>query len=103
MTDEKPPSRHSNPHPEHLYNEQDDAPQFTFRAVAVGCLLGTVISASNFYMGLKLGWTFGASIFGAIFGFTIMQSLVKAFGLRWFGPKEHCALQTAATAVCSTV
>jgi len=78
-----------------------DAPQFTWRATIVGCLLGTVISASNFYMGLKLGWTFGASIFGAIFGFTILQTVVKLTKGRVFTAKEHCTLQTAATAAGS--
>ncbi|KAF8553841.1 hypothetical protein OG21DRAFT_1477176 [Imleria badia] len=50
-----------------------DAPveehQFTFRAAIVGCALGAVIAASN------TGWTFGASLFGAIFGFAILKPL----------------------------
>lgn len=29
--------------------------QFTFRAVAVGCLLGSIVQASNMYLGLKTG------------------------------------------------
>ena len=82
-------------------NELEDLPQITLRSMLVGCLLGTVISASNFYMGLKLGWTFGASIFGAIFGFSILLAVQKLTHGRRFGPKEHCALQTAATAAGS--
>lgn len=42
--------------------------QLTVRAVFVGCCLGGVIAASNVYLGLKTGWTFGASLFGSIFG-----------------------------------
>jgi len=101
-----PPSTHSlSSDPFRIKKEESfdddpypDAPQFTWRATITGCLLGTIISASNFYMGLKLGWTFGASIFGAIFGFTILQALVKLTKGRVFTAKEHCTLQTAATA-----
>ncbi|KAJ3106944.1 hypothetical protein HDU97_005225 [Phlyctochytrium planicorne] len=79
----------------------DDGPvetQFTIRAVVVGCLLGAVVSASNLYLGLKTGFTFGASLFGAIFGFAILKPLSKLIGGSTFGPKENCTVQTAATA-----
>ena len=98
-----------------------DAPeeqQFTFRAVFVGCALGAVISASKFvffdsclclrkltchsvYLGLKTGWTFGASLFGSIFGFAILKPLSKVLSPRlgggYFGPKENVCCQSAAT------
>ncbi|KAJ3106943.1 hypothetical protein HDU97_005224 [Phlyctochytrium planicorne] len=79
----------------------DDGPeetQFTIRAVIVGCLLGAVVGASNLYLGLKTGFTFGASLFGAIFGFAILKPLSKVLGGSVFGPKENCTVQTAATA-----
>jgi uncharacterized oligopeptide transporter (OPT) family protein len=48
-----------------------------------------------------LGFTFGASLFGAIFGFAIIKPLSHALPERWgggyFGPKENCTVQTAAT------
>ncbi|KAI0739263.1 OPT oligopeptide transporter [Daedaleopsis nitida] len=85
-----------------------DAPeeqQFTFRAVFVGCALGAVISASNVYLGLKTGWTFGASLFGSIFGFAILKPLSRALPERlgggYFGPKENVCCQSAATAAGS--
>ncbi|CCM06293.1 uncharacterized protein FIBRA_08544 [Fibroporia radiculosa] len=85
-----------------------DAPeeqQLTFRAVFVGCALGAVISASNVYLGLKTGWTFGASMFGSIFGFAILKPLSKALpewlGGGYFGPKENVCCQSAATAAGS--
>ncbi|KAI8806868.1 OPT oligopeptide transporter protein-domain-containing protein [Cladochytrium replicatum] len=95
--------------------DDPDAPQLTVRSVVVGCLLGTLISASNFYLGLKLGWTFGAGIFGSIFGYTIIllissffaklissnvtfiSFLGKALG-RPFNAREHATLCSAATA-----
>ncbi|KAJ3106258.1 hypothetical protein HDU97_006709 [Phlyctochytrium planicorne] len=79
----------------------DDGPvetQFTIRAVVVGSILGAIVGASNLYLGLKTGFTFGASLFGAIFGFAILQPLAKFIGGSVFGPKENCTVQTAATA-----
>ncbi|KAJ3097695.1 hypothetical protein HDU96_000293 [Phlyctochytrium bullatum] len=89
----------------------DDGPeeqQFTIRAVVVGCILGAIVGASNLYLGLKTGFTFGPAIFGAIMGFAILKPLCNAlgshpilgyvFGGKPFGPKENCTVQTAATA-----
>lgn len=45
------------------------------------------------YLGLKTGWTFGASLFGSIFGYAILKPLSKALptylGGGYFGPKEN--------------
>ncbi|KAG6899675.1 hypothetical protein C0993_008029, partial [Termitomyces sp. T159_Od127] len=63
--------------------------------------------ASNIYLGLKTGFTFGAQLFGAIFGFAILKPLSRILpesGLLGkfmggpFGPKENCTVQSAATA-----
>ncbi|KAJ3145075.1 hypothetical protein HDU89_007595 [Geranomyces variabilis] len=88
-----------------VYGDYIDLPEglpeegsgLTIRALVVGCLLGTVVGASNIYLGLKTGFTFGASLFGAIFGFAILR-LISLGGGRYFGPKENCTVQTAATA-----
>ncbi|KAJ2961362.1 hypothetical protein NQZ79_g3375 [Umbelopsis isabellina] len=83
-------------HPEHFEEHQ-----FTWRSAIVGSLLGCVIAASNTYLGLKIGWTFGASLFGAIFSFAILKPLSRTLPPRWgggyFGPKENCSAQSAAT------
>jgi uncharacterized oligopeptide transporter (OPT) family protein len=75
--------------------------QFTWRASIIGSLLGCVIAASNTYLGLKIGWTFGASLFGAIFSFAIIKPLSRTLPPKWgggyFGPKENCSAQSAAT------
>ncbi|KAI8370461.1 OPT oligopeptide transporter protein-domain-containing protein [Radiomyces spectabilis] len=74
---------------------------FTWRASIVGSLLGCLVAASNTYLGLKIGWTFGASLFGAIFSFAIIKPMSRALPPRWgggyFGPKENCSAQSAAT------
>ncbi|KND00958.1 OPT superfamily oligopeptide transporter [Spizellomyces punctatus DAOM BR117] len=75
---------------------------FTFRAVFVGTILGAIIGASNMYLGLTVGWTFGASLFGSIVGFAILKPLSRIlsprFGGGYFGPKENCTVQSSATA-----
>ena len=57
------------------------------------------------YLGLKTGWTFGASLFGSIFGFAILKPLSRALpnwaGGGYFGPKENVCVQSAATAAGS--
>ncbi|KAF8599334.1 OPT superfamily oligopeptide transporter [Ceratobasidium sp. AG-I] len=79
--------------------------QFTVRAVLIGSLLGLIVGASNIYLGLKTGFTFGAGLFGAIFGFAIIKPLSHvlpaAFGGGYFGPKENAVVQTAATSAGS--
>ncbi|KAI0674813.1 OPT oligopeptide transporter [Trametes maxima] len=87
--------------------EMIETHQLTIRAIVVGCALGAVVGASNIYLGLKTGFTFGPQLFGAIFGFAIIKPLSKALpesGLIGrlfggpFGPKENCTVQSAATA-----
>jgi uncharacterized oligopeptide transporter (OPT) family protein len=64
------------------------------------------VGASNIYLGLKTGFTFGPQLFGAIFGFGILKPLSKIMYGRFpgwigtdnFGPKENVTVQTAATA-----
>ncbi|KAG4305629.1 hypothetical protein PORY_001185 [Pneumocystis oryctolagi] len=84
-------------------NAPQETHQFTIRAMLVGSLLGMVVTASNIYLGLKTGFTFGAQLFGAIFGFAILRFVSRTmpgwFGGGFFGPKENCTVQTVATAV----
>ncbi|KAG8680927.1 hypothetical protein FRC09_017870, partial [Ceratobasidium sp. 395] len=46
---------------------EDEEYQLTLRALVVGWALGAVVGASNIYLGLKTGFTFGPQLFGAIF------------------------------------
>ncbi|KAH7040913.1 OPT oligopeptide transporter protein-domain-containing protein [Microdochium trichocladiopsis] len=74
----------------------------TFRAVMVGIVLGSLVNASNVYLGLKTGFTFGASMFGAIFGYGIVKFLSTALPHNTpllggpFGPQENSIIQAAA-------
>ncbi|KAI1487082.1 OPT oligopeptide transporter protein-domain-containing protein [Biscogniauxia mediterranea] len=72
----------------------------TIRAVVVGICLGCLVNASNLYLGLKTGFTFSASMFGAIFGYGIIKFMSKTNipiigGM--FGPQENSIIQAAAT------
>jgi uncharacterized oligopeptide transporter (OPT) family protein len=76
----------------------------TTRAVIIGIIAGSLVNASNLYIGLKTGWTFGASLFGAIMGFGIITVLSKSVAESFpilggsFGPRENNIVQTTATA-----
>lgn len=76
----------------------------TTRAVIIGILAGTLVNASNLYIGLKSGWVFGASLFGAISGFGIIKICSKLLPETFpilggsFGPRENNIVQTTATA-----
>jgi uncharacterized oligopeptide transporter (OPT) family protein len=76
----------------------------TLRALIIGLCCGTVVNASNVYLGLKSGWTFGANLFGAIAGFAIIKSCSTMFAENFpilggkFGPRENNIVQTAAAA-----
>lgn len=69
----------------------DEDQQISIRALVIGVCLGAIVSASNIYLGLKTGWTFGASLFGGILGFAILKPLSRVapryLGGGYFGPK----------------
>lgn len=89
------------PFPEESLPDEEGS-GLTVRALIVGSGLGCVIAASNIYLGLKTGFTFGASLFGAILGFAIIKAVSKFLPYGWggapFGPKENVTVQSAATA-----
>lgn len=81
--------------------ESEEYP-LTARAVLVGLVLGSLVNASNVYLGLKTGFTFSATLFGAIFGYGIITLVSRSFaGTRFlgmkFGPQENSIIQAAAT------
>ncbi|KAH7305814.1 OPT oligopeptide transporter protein-domain-containing protein [Stachybotrys elegans] len=74
----------------------------TVRAVLIGMVLGSLVNASNVYLGLRSGFTFPATLFGAIFGYGCVTILTKiAPKIPWlggpFGPQENSIIQAAAT------
>ena len=75
---------------------------FPILAIVVGLILGSLVNCSNVYLGLKTGFTFGASMFGAIFGYGVVKLFSKFCGNLPilggpFGPQENSIIQAAAT------
>ena len=54
--------------------------QLTVRALATGCLIGGVMSISNLYVGLKIGWGLGVAITAAVLAFAFFTAIEKIFG-----------------------
>lgn len=83
----------------------EEEQQLTVRALVVGICLGAVVSASNIYLGLKTGWTFGASLFGGILGFAILKSISRVapriLGGGYFGPKVRDSLKSNIPSECT--
>ncbi|MCK6485209.1 MAG: OPT/YSL family transporter [Phycisphaerae bacterium] len=58
----------------HVY-QGDRMPQLTLRAVLMGGVLGTLMSISNLYTTLEVGWAFGIAITACVLSFTIWNGL----------------------------
>ena len=73
MSEEAPPT----PREGQIYFPEPGEKQLTTRSLVVGCIVGSVVSCTNIYIGLKIGWTFGASIICAVLGFAFLNALGK--------------------------
>ena len=54
---------------------QGDKPQLTFRAVAMGTVLGFFLSFTNIYIGLKTGWFLGVALTACILSYAFWNVL----------------------------
>ena len=54
----------------------DQMPQFTLRAVLMGGVLGMLMSLSNLYTHIKLGWGFGVAITACVLSFVIWRTVM---------------------------
>ncbi|TKJ38380.1 hypothetical protein CEE37_12735 [candidate division LCP-89 bacterium B3_LCP] len=68
--------------------------ELTFRAVVSGLFVGCLIGASNICIGLKIGWTFGASITAAVISFAIFKTISGTLS-RPYTDKENLITATA--------
>ncbi len=75
--------------------------QFTFRAVAFGCVIGSVLSAANLYTGFTIGWVYGASITAAITAFVVFKAWGRVAGGEHFTVLENNTMQTSASAAAA--
>ncbi|MEY4514675.1 MAG: hypothetical protein RLZZ450_6797 [Pseudomonadota bacterium] len=54
--------------------------ELTWRAVAAGCVLGTVLAAANVYTGLKTGFLDGGSITASVLAFAWFRAAKRRYG-----------------------
>ena len=62
--------------------DEASLPELTFRALALGAILGLVFGASSAYLGLRVGLTVSASIPIAVISITVFKALSKGLGSR---------------------
>lgn len=82
----------------------DAVPQLTIRAVVMGGILGSLMSISNLYTSIKLGWAFGVAITACVLSYVIWNAFRVLF------PKlspmsileNNCMQSTASAAGYST-
>ncbi|GAB4297003.1 MAG: OPT family oligopeptide transporter [Myxococcota bacterium] len=82
----------------------DDIPQLTLRAVLMGAFLGSFMSLSNLYIGLKTGWGLGVAITACILSYTIWTTFYRLGIVRnkMSILENNCMQSTAAAAGYST-
>lgn len=88
----------------HAY-QGDRMPQLTFRAVAMGAVLGMLMSVSNLYTTLKVGWSFGVAITSCVMSFVIWNGFRTLIGGRVSKMsilENNCMQSTASAAGYST-
>ena len=88
----------------YLRHYRGEIPQLTFRAVAIGMVLGGVMSLSNLYVGLKTGWGLGVAITACILAFSL-GSLFQKLGIFKTNLsilENNCMQSTASSAGYST-
>ncbi|MCE7871149.1 OPT family oligopeptide transporter [bacterium CPR1] len=83
----------------HVY-QGDKMPQLTFRAVAMGGLLGMAMSVSNLYTTLKVGWAFGVAITACVISYVIWNffRLMSGGRLSQMSILENNCMQSTASA-----
>ncbi|KAK5175439.1 OPT superfamily [Saxophila tyrrhenica] len=90
--------------------KRSEQPQFTFRALFLGLLIGVLIAFSNTYFGLQTGWISGMAMPSALIGFAYfkgLRALMCRMGetfqrLGWgegFSEVENVLVQTVAGSV----
>lgn len=81
---------------QHVYRPGER--QLTVRAVLMGMALGGVMSVSNLYVGLKVGWSFGVTITAGILAFAIFKALERILPGGHFTDLENNAMQSVSSA-----
>ncbi|HAB64423.1 MAG TPA: peptide transporter [Pseudomonas sp.] len=81
----------------------DPSREPTLRALLTGLLLGAVLTPSNIYSGLKIGWSFNMSIIALLVGFAFWQSLARVLRRPAWTLHESNINQTTASSAASII
>ncbi len=73
-------------------------PQLTLRAVVMGGILGMLMSASNLYTTLSIGWSFGVAITACVMSFVIWNAIRTLTGASNMSILENNCMQSTASA-----
>jgi uncharacterized oligopeptide transporter (OPT) family protein len=88
----------------HVYRG-DRMPQLTFRAIAMGAVLGMLMSVSNLYTTLKVGWSFGVAITSCVLSYVVWNAM-RTLSAGRLTPmsilENNCMQSTASSAGYST-
>jgi len=83
----------------HNVYQGDTVPQLTWRAIIMGGLLGSLMSISNLYTMIKVGWAFGVAITACVLSFVIWNALRIPFRkLTPMSILENTCMQSTASA-----
>jgi len=74
-----------------------DMPQLTLRSAVTGALIGSILSLTNLYVGIKTGWTLGVGITSVILSFAAFRILSKIGIGKEITVLENNAMQSIAT------
>lgn len=77
--------------------------ELTPRALVTGLLIGAVLTPTNVYSGLKIGWSFNLSITALLIAFAVWRPLARLCGLPAWQLHESNINQTAASSAASIV
>lgn len=77
--------------------------ELTARALLTGLLLGALLTPSNVYSGLKIGWSFNMSVIALLVGFAFWQSVASTFGRPRWTLLESNITQTTASSCASII
>lgn len=73
------------------------APQLNLRSALTGMALGSVLSLTNLYVGIKTGWTLGVGVTSVILSFALFKLLSKLGVGKEMTVLENNAMQSIAT------
>lgn len=78
----------------------DSMPQLTWRAVILGGILGMLMSASNLYTTLTIGWSFGVAITACVLSYVTWNALraISAGSISQMSLLENNCMQSTASA-----